>query len=206
MSPATARARDAKATLYRTLVVDAAERLLAHRGYAGTRIQDVAAEAGLSLGTLYSVFGGKDAIVEAIHHDRLQELFVLVGDAMGAPSSAADKLLLGNRVFIRWLTEHPDFLRLHLVDSSWASSPSRASSGQRDAWRRGVELIASVITVAIDEGDVAPGDPVLLARILVAIQQVFMSQWVELGMTQDADTLCDSIESQIRRSLFRSPS
>lgn len=190
--------------MYRTLVVEAAERLFATRGYERTKIQDIAAASGLSLGTLYSVFDGKAAVLEAIHLDRLAELFLLVHETMADDDRAAERLLRGNRTFIRWLTAHPDFLRLHLDSSAWASNPHGAAQGQVDAWRRGIDLIASVIGVAMREGDAYESDPVLAARVMVAMQQVFMSEWVESGMNENADDLADRIEVQIRRSLLRS--
>jgi AcrR family transcriptional regulator len=186
------------------LVVDAAEHLFAIRGYEGTKIQDIASGSGLSLGTLYSVFEGKADILEAIHDERLRELFLLVGETMASGEPAARRLLQSNRIFIRWLTQHPDFLRLHLGNSAWASNPQEASEGRVDAWRRGIELIASVVAQAMQQGDAREGDPILSARLMVAMQQVFMSAWVESGMNEDPDDLADRIEEQIRRSLFRS--
>jgi hypothetical protein len=38
---------------------------------------------------------------------------------------------------------------------------------------------------------------------MVAMQQVFMSAWVEAGMAEDPEALSSRIEDQIRRSLFR---
>lgn len=190
--------------MYRSLVVDAAEHLFATQGYEQTKIQDIASGSGLSLGTLYSVFEGKADVLEAIHNERLSELFVLANAAMSTDDRAAARLLQGNRVFIRWLTEHPDFLRIHLGNSAWASNPRGVSEGQVSAWRRGIELIASVIVQAIKEGDVHEGDPILAARLMVAMQQVFMSSWVETGMRESPDVLSDRIDEQIRRSLFRS--
>jgi AcrR family transcriptional regulator len=190
--------------MYRTLVVDAAEHLFAMHGYERTKIQDIASASGLSLGTLYSVFAGKGDILEAIHDERLGELFMLAGRTMASNAPAAERLLEGNRVFIRWLTEHEDFLRIHLGNAAWASNPQEVAEGQVHAWHRGIELISSVIQQAMDDGDAFVGDPVLAARLMVAMQQVFMSAWVESGMDEQPDTLCERIEQQIRRSLFRS--
>jgi AcrR family transcriptional regulator len=204
VSEASARARSAKTSMYRSLVVQAAEHLFGTRGYERTKIQDIAAASGLSLGTLYSVFDGKADLLEAIHDERLGELFMLAGRTMATDESAAVRLIAGNRVFIRWLTEHPDFLRIHLGNSAWASDPHEVSEGQVNAWRRGIALIASIIREAMDDGDMYDGDPILSARLMVAMQQVFMSAWVESGMREDADVLSTRIEDQIRRSLFRS--
>ncbi len=205
MSQATAKARNAKTSMYRSLIIDAAERLFASRGYEGTKIQDIATESGISLGTLYSVFDGKSDIYEAIQDERLGRLFLLAGRTMASDDKAADRLMRGNRVFIRWLTEHPDFLRIHLNRSgAWASNPQEVGEGLVNAWRRGIDLIALVIDEAMREGDAFQGDPVIAARTMVAVQQVYMSAWVEVGMKGHADDLADRIEEQLRRTLFRS--
>ena len=60
--------------MYRSLVVQAAEHLFATRGYERTKIQDVAAASGLSLGTLYSVFDGKADLLW--HHQGDGRLYV----------------------------------------------------------------------------------------------------------------------------------
>jgi AcrR family transcriptional regulator len=205
MSQATVKARNAKTSMYRSLIIDAAERLFATRGYEGTKIQDIATGSGISLGTLYSVFDGKSDIYEAVHDERLGRLFLLVSRTMASEDRAAGRLLRANRVFIRWLTEHPDFLRIHLNNSgAWASNPQEVGEGLVNAWRRGIDLIALVIDEAMRDGDAFRGDPVIAARTMVAVQQVHMSAWVESGMQGDADDLADRIEEQLRRTLFRS--
>ena len=205
MSQATAKARNAKTSMYRSLIIDAAERLFANGGYEGTKIQDIATDSGISLGTLYSVFDGKSDIYQAVHDERLGRLFLLAGRTMASDDKAAERLMQGNRVFIRWLTEHPDFLRIHLDNSgAWASNPQEVGEGLVNAWRRGIDLIALVIDEAMREGDAFRGDSVIAARTMVAIQQVHMSAWVEAGMQSDADDLANRIEEQLRRTLFRS--
>lgn len=205
MTEAAQRARDAKTSMYRALIVDAAEPLFAERGYEGAKIQDIAAASGLSLGTLYSVFGGKAGVYDALQNERLGELFLLAQETMSGEQSAASRLIQANRVFIRWLTEHPDFLRIHLNESNaWASNPRQVGPDLTDAWHRGIDLIASVFAEAMSEGSVHDGDPVIAARLLVAMQQVFMSAWVESGMKENPDTLVERIEQQLRRALFRS--
>ncbi len=193
--------------MYRGLIVDAAERLFAGQGYEQTKIQEVAAASGLSLGTLYSVFDGKADILRAVHDERLAQLFALTGDALDNADDAAARLMVGNAVFLRWLTEHPDYLRLHLRTSgAWATNPQNAADGLVDAWRRGIDLIARVIEEAISDGDLYPGDPVRLARLMVAVQQVSISAWAESGMNGDAAALVADAECHLRRLLFRSSS
>lgn len=207
MSEAIARARSAKTSMYRSLVVDSAERLFASDGYERTKIQDIAAASGVSLGTLYSVFDGKSHVYEAVHEERLGELFALTGRAMRSEASAAERLMLGNRVFVQWLAEHPNYLRIHLNSgAAWSSNPKRVGEGLVAAWHRGIDLMARVLQEAMCDGEVYQSDPVLAARLMAAIQQVFISSWVDEGMKDSPTILTQRIEGQVRRSLFRNRS
>lgn len=49
-------------------LVAAARRVFEERGYAATRMQDVAAEAGVSHGTVYTWFPGKDELLREVTH------------------------------------------------------------------------------------------------------------------------------------------
>jgi AcrR family transcriptional regulator len=49
-----------------TRIVDAAGRVLAERGYEGASTHRIAAEAGISGGSLYQYFANKDAVVAAV--------------------------------------------------------------------------------------------------------------------------------------------
>ena len=55
-------AQAARQALYRTLILDAAEALWAEKGFEATKMEEIAEESGLALGTVYAVFRGKSAI------------------------------------------------------------------------------------------------------------------------------------------------
>ncbi|TDW81693.1 MULTISPECIES: TetR/AcrR family transcriptional regulator [Kribbella] len=59
--------RQAQARRAREEVLDAAERQFLANGYAATTIAAVAAEAGVSVETIYKAFGGKSGLVRAIY-------------------------------------------------------------------------------------------------------------------------------------------
>ena len=65
--PYDSRARREQAARNRDTALDAAERLFLERGYAGTSIASIAQEAGLSVQTIYKVFGSKSGVVKAIY-------------------------------------------------------------------------------------------------------------------------------------------
>ncbi|MET0187825.1 MAG: TetR/AcrR family transcriptional regulator [Pseudonocardia sediminis] len=64
MSRAESKART------RAALLDAAERIVARKGYAGAGVDEIAAEAGYSVGALYSNFRNKEELLVALVADR----------------------------------------------------------------------------------------------------------------------------------------
>jgi AcrR family transcriptional regulator len=62
-----ASGRQAQACRNRQAVLDAAERQFLGGGYAATTIAAIAAEAGVSVETVYKAFGGKPGLVRAVY-------------------------------------------------------------------------------------------------------------------------------------------
>jgi AcrR family transcriptional regulator len=58
--------RDRQAEQTRSEVLDAAARLLARGGYAGSTLRQIAGEAGVSVETVYATFGSKAALFVAV--------------------------------------------------------------------------------------------------------------------------------------------
>jgi len=65
--PYDSRARKEQAARNRDAALDAAQRLFLERGYAATSIASIAEESGLSVQTIYKVFGSKSGLVKAIY-------------------------------------------------------------------------------------------------------------------------------------------
>ncbi|MGI8828428.1 MAG: TetR/AcrR family transcriptional regulator [Candidatus Limnocylindria bacterium] len=66
-----ASGRRAQAGRTRTAVLETAQRLFLANGYVATTIATIAAEAGVSVETIYKAFGNKPGVVRAIHERAL---------------------------------------------------------------------------------------------------------------------------------------
>jgi AcrR family transcriptional regulator len=66
------RSRQAQAHRTRQAILDTAQRQFLHGGYAATTIAAIAAEAGVSVETIYKGFGGKPGLVRAIYQRGLE--------------------------------------------------------------------------------------------------------------------------------------
>jgi AcrR family transcriptional regulator len=87
------RRREQAAATRRT-ILDAAQRLFEERGYAGTSMAAIAAEAGVALKTVYLAFETKRGVLLALWH------LLLRGDEEPSP--------VGERTWFREVIEEPD--------------------------------------------------------------------------------------------------
>ena len=199
--------RRARTELYRQLILEAAERVFADKGIDDAKMEEIAGESGLSLGTLYSVFSGKAGLVRAVHDTRGHEVLQRSRDAARHATTPLEQLLLGVRGYVECLLANPDFLRIHLREGrAWGLAEAGAKSReQADAWKRGVEMYAAVFADGIEHGVFHAGEPGLMARMMLAMQQVQLSDWVERGMKREPGALVAEIEAQVRRSFCRQP-
>ncbi|MCB9683378.1 MAG: TetR/AcrR family transcriptional regulator [Alphaproteobacteria bacterium] len=195
-------ALDSRRAAYRERILAAAEEVFARDGFAGARIADVVAASGLSLGTVYGLYDGKAAIYAAVHEHRLTELLAASAEAVtqGDPGTV---LLSGTAGFVRWLADHPGYLRMHVREGlSWTSPDQFASDVQVASWSRGIELIVGVLEAGIATGVFVPGEPQRMARLVAATQQVFVMDWVDRGCVDPIDTVVDDLSACLRRTFF----
>ena len=188
----------ARKTAYRQFIVEAAEKVFAERGFEAAKIQDIADEAGVSVGTIYGVFGSKSELFGVVLTHRLPELANRCRETAISATTSLDRLTNGLNAYIIYLLEHPHFLKLHLREHSWGLGPIRATTEQLRAWREGLELEAAILKEAIEDGVVIEEDPHRLARCIMAVHQVQLWDWIE----NDASEPIDQVAARIDR-LFR---
>lgn len=205
MERARENVRQKKEALYRSVILEAAERELAEHGYEAVRIQEIAARAGISVGTLYGVFPGKWEIYVAVHAHHVQALIGLGAEMAKGAKSALVALREGSVMYTRYLAQHPDYLRMHLREGyAWTTSAQFRSGEQIEGWSQGIALIASLFAQAIEDGDVYEGDPKRHAKLMVGMQQVLLADWVERGMREDEASLEHEVLILFDRTFVRS--
>jgi len=69
------RARAQAREIYRQSILEAAEKVFIANGFLGTRMADIAAAAGLAIGTLYNYFASKEAIFSEMLTQASEEFF-----------------------------------------------------------------------------------------------------------------------------------
>ena len=194
--------KDRKRTLYREAVLDAAERVFGDEGYDATKVQRIAAESGVSLTTLYSVFESKWEIYRAVHRRRLSEVMQRAQGVFSDDASALETLIAGTRMQLEFFMEHRDYTKMQLKEvTAWSSVELLRSPEQVEGLGHGLEQFAMLFRQGIAEGDFVDDDPELMARMVIACQQVRLAMWMDSGSeTTPADVVAASLRYLLRSS------
>ncbi|MFA5120168.1 TetR/AcrR family transcriptional regulator [Zavarzinia sp.] len=167
--------------------IEAAFAEFSEKGYAATRLEDVARRVGVSKGTIYHYFPGKEDLFKAMV---LAHLLPLI-DGMKMIAEAKDvsgRFLLETLVDRAYddLVGNPksrEFLRLMVGEASRV--PELAQFFFRELSNRGADLILSVIDRGAATGEFRPDaaailaaspDAILAAPILASLQAIIMAQ------------------------------
>ncbi|MFT5201661.1 MAG: AcrR family transcriptional regulator [Candidatus Aldehydirespiratoraceae bacterium] len=98
------------------VVLKAAGRRLASHGIAGTTVDDVAAEAGVSRATVYRYIGGKNEIVPAVIGREAQEVLDRVAGVLTASITSAEAVADAVSTALVAIGENPVLARLTSTD------------------------------------------------------------------------------------------
>lgn len=197
-------ARRAREDVYRQHILDAAEHVFADRGFEIAKVQDIAARAALSMGTIYSIFPGKTELYAALLEARGQELLGLARDVTGRDLSPRDALRGLIEVYVGWFVEHPDFLRTHLRSgASWALGPALGVPTQVGCWQEIHMLQAELFRRGVAAGAFVEEDPDFLAKTFSVMDQVLLADWVAHGMREKRDTLVRRLRELVERAFVR---
>lgn len=154
----------------RAEILDAAERLLAAKGYERMTVQDVLDEIGMSKGAFYHYFDSKQAVVRAFAErlvEQVEQALAPVADA--AHRTGAEKLRLLFATALGWKTERKAVMTGLLP--VWHSDANAVLLRQVELITadRLTPLVARVLRQGVEEGVFAAADPDRAARVVMAL-------------------------------------
>jgi AcrR family transcriptional regulator len=125
----------------------------AERGFAATRLEDVAARAGISKGTLYLYFNGKEELFEAVVRatlvPNLERLEALTATFEGPSGVLLERLLLT----IGGVVDSRVGAIPKLVIAEAGNFPDLARFYLDEVVRRGLRLIGTILRRGIERGE-----------------------------------------------------
>jgi AcrR family transcriptional regulator len=107
-------------------ILTAAVRVFARKGFAATRIDDIAAEAGIAKGSVYLYYDSRDALLEAVFEGYRAMSAAILDRAVNGPGPALERLAGMVREVLGVLVARREPARI-MVDL-WAASRDAAGS------------------------------------------------------------------------------
>ncbi len=162
-----ARAREARSAARRQAILAAALDEFSNRGFAATRLDDVARRAGVAKGTIYLYFRDKESLFQDLVRDMLAPMIGVI-EALGQadlPTSALAERIAD--LFVRevYETRRKDVVRLMLTEGR--HFPKLAEFYYREVLSRIIAAVRGTLEPAAARGEV-PEAVVRFPQIIVA--------------------------------------
>jgi AcrR family transcriptional regulator len=160
----------------------AALALFVERGFASTRLEDVARRAGVSKGTLYLYYANKEELFKAVVRDTIVPV---IGDAedivAGFEGHSADLLRDILQGWWERIGDTPASGIVKLVMAEAGNFPDLARFYQEEVIARGTRMIASVLQRGIARGEFRTLDVNLTTQVLMAPMLMLMTWKHSIG-------------------------
>jgi AcrR family transcriptional regulator len=159
----------------RRLLLSAAVRVFARKGYHTCRVGDIAKEAGVAYGLLYHYFSSKEEVLETIFRETWTGMLETTRSIESAGGSAQDQLRKIVEVTLRAWRRDPDLVRLLVREVTRSPQLQRELKDIGNA----VDALERIIRRGQAEGDLRPDVEPRLASLVVygAVEQILTS-WV----------------------------
>jgi AcrR family transcriptional regulator len=166
-------------------ILGVALRSFARSGYSGASMNEIAAEAGYSVGHVYNVIGNKEALFEAVMMREGVEFEEVIDDAIKRYDSgeAAEVINELVDVSLTFFDSHRDYFQIYLNESGGIRAKvARVFTGPMvELDRRLMGKVKKVLARAVREGSVAPLPPGELHIALTELVNGFVCAWAVDG-------------------------
>jgi len=150
-------------------LVSAALEVFVERGYAGTKLADVARRAGVTKGTIYLYFENKEALFKAVVRQTIVPV-IAQGEALARSFTGSARDLLEQLVREYWRlvgeTALAGIPKLMMAEA--ATFPELTRFYYDEVVARGHRLMAGVIERGITNGEFRPVDVMLAAKLAMS--------------------------------------
>lgn len=165
-------------------ILDAAFRVFSIKGYHNATVDDIAQEAGISKGTCYQYFAGKEDIFIATME---RTLGTLLAEADAAAGEARDALMRLGIEGLTFISKYRDlqFMFMGIISEALGGN-ERLRKKAAEAFAQVAEFLARDIERGIAEGAFRPVDPMAVAYALLGIAEVVGNRYV---VEEDFDVL-----------------
>jgi TetR/AcrR family transcriptional regulator, fatty acid metabolism regulator protein len=177
----------------RRLILDAAVRVFARKGYHASRVGDIAEEAGVAHGLLYHYFRSKEELLETIFRETWRDVLDAVQVVEETDETARERLAGVAKILLRAWRRDPDLVRV-LVREVTRSTALQRRVGEIDEAFAALERI---IAGGQEDGEFrADVDPRMVSYVFYGAVEEILTGWV-LGQLDDGDEQIAAAEQTV---------
>ena len=141
-----------------TEIVTAALECFKERGYAATRLEDVAAKAGVTKGTIYLYYSSKEELFKAVVRGELVPNIEHLERASRDSESASAMLAQFFMIWSEHVVPSPASVIPKLIIAEAGNFPELVRFYRETVVERGLALVGSIIRRGIERGEFRPVD------------------------------------------------
>jgi AcrR family transcriptional regulator len=156
----------------RRRLLKAAENVFAELGYHDASIVKLTEAAGVGQGTFYLYFASKREIFDELVLDLNHRVRQAMTEAASAGTTRAERELLGFTAFFHFTAEHPALYRI--IRQAEFVSPDMLHRH----YERLTDGYVAGLRQAMEQGEIADGDPEVLAWALMGIGELVGMRWI----------------------------
>ena len=163
----------------RAQIREAALRVFARKGYRNAVVEDVAAEAGVAKGTVYTYFDRKEELLGAVHEGLMDEMRARQAQILESDRPPLDKIRALHVSFADLLGRNDDFARVMLdIWGAGMQDPERFGIDFKTLYAEYRALVRDLLAEAEARGDVQDDLPDLTPAVLIGAIEGVLLQWV----------------------------
>jgi len=167
----------------RRVLLEAAVRVFARRGFHAARVGDIAEEAGVAHGLLYHYFSSKEEVLETIFRETWADLLAAVRDVEESVEPAQEQLRQVAAILLRSWRRDPDLVRVLVRGVTRSSELDRRVGDVGDAFA----AIERIVRRGQEAGELRPElDARLTSVIFYGAIEELLTGWV-LELLPDSD-------------------
>jgi TetR/AcrR family fatty acid metabolism transcriptional regulator len=159
----------------RRLLLDAAIRVFARKGYHASRVGDVAKEAGVAYGLLYHYFGSKEEVLETIFRETWAAMLEAARGIEKTGAPAREQVRKVAAVVLGSWKANPDLIRVLIREVTRSPHIQREIAEIRQAF----DVLERIVKQGQQEGQFRPSlEPRLASWVLYGAMEEILTGWV----------------------------
>jgi AcrR family transcriptional regulator len=172
----------------RRVILDAAVRVFARRGFHTCRVSDIADEAGVAYGLVYHYFSSKEEILDTLFLERWDVMLAAIADADRSDIEPRDKLRAIASFIVDSYGHDPDLMKVIIVEVTRAANTFGRTHMAKIL--QAYEGIARIVATAQDQGQFRREvDAMFAAQAFYGLIEQVLTGWIFESVPVPAEEL-----------------